>query len=199
MAEPTLTAPESDDADNGDEFRLEPLSWSSHSLPKHGIELPLQRSSGVRANKASAFRRNPHKSLYATDLPVSQASQALRAESKSENDCEGSREPRRQRHYASIAVLQKAFRLCGYVIAVTGVAWLILRFIHIAFFASEQSGGGFPAFLVKAFWLLVGVVFLSATLLASSEFFQLLMDVQADTLSSANERKTNERNPDRLS
>jgi len=190
MVDRDINNPEADnsaDGDSavGDEFRLEPIVEKGEALKLilHSVESPARESGGRAA--AARYRRNPHTSLYATDSPISRTSAPREFPNIHERGNESLVVPPSKRDYTTIRSLQKYVRWFGYATLVLGPLFLLLRLVHLVFYSTDDLGAKFPAFFSYAFWLTASSAFISATFLASSEFFQLVIDIQSNTFTKS--------------
>jgi len=186
MVDRDINNSEADDSADGDEFRLEPIVEKAEALklPSNSVKTHA-REPGGRTALAARYRKNPHTSLYATDLPVSRTS----IPRELPNICEhGDKSPvalASKRDYSTVRSLQKYIRWFGYATLALGPLFLLLRLVHLVFFSTDDLGTKFPSFFSYAFWLTASSAFVSATFLASSEFFQLVIDVQSNTFTKS--------------
>jgi len=180
------TQHEASDSADGDEFRLEPIVEKGE-----GSKLPSLlgkthvREFGGRNDHVARYRKNPHTALYANDATVPRTSIPPQLANIGHRDNVSPVASCSERDYSSIKSLQKYIRWFGYLTLVLGPLFLLLRFVHLVFFSTEDLGTKFPAFLSYSFWVAVSSAFMSATFFASSEFFQLFIDIQSDTFTES--------------
>jgi len=177
---------EASDSADGDELRLEPVVEKGEALklPLHSGET-RGRESGSRTVHTARYRKNPHASLYAIDSPVSRTSTPPLLPNTDERGDESPVATLSERDYSAIQSLQKYVRWFGYSTLVLGPLFLMFRFLQLVFFSTDDLSTKFPDFLSYSFWVVASSALLSATFFASSEFFQLLIDIQSDTFTEA--------------
>jgi len=169
-------------SDDDFELRLEPES---------DRVVPTSSLTGWQAAQASATSLNADQDRLATTKPYNSTSStnvdpAIRSEQakQSYNDSAGIYP--QERHYPTLEAMQRLYKLFGYVAVLIVFPYVGVRFLYLLVTTKEQYLQVLAEFSEFAVPALFGCVALTASLFAASEGIRLAMDVQDNTLRTAN-------------